>query len=639
MVRFDMIYRIRKWYYMPIRLIFMEVKLGIRVSDRILQNVEKPSRYTGNEWNSVNKNLKEIDIRFAFCFPDVYEIGMSHLGMKILYHLLNERTDTYCERVFAPWVDMEVKMREHNIPLFALETHDPIREFDFVGFTLQYEMSYTNIINMLDLAGIPVLSSGRTEEHPFVCAGGPCAYNPEPLADFVDFFMMGEGEEIINEVMDVYAQWKKKNLPREEFLHSISSIEGIYIPQFYEVKYNDDGTIKSFSSKKDEYPKKIRKRIIKDLDSVFFPEEIVVPFTSIVHDRIMIELFRGCTRGCRFCQAGFIYRPVREKTVDRLLEISRKLEENTGYEEMSLTSLSTSDYTSLKELTDGLISEMEPKKVNLSLPSLRVDSFSIELMEKAQKVRKSGLTFAPEAGTQRLRDVINKGVTEENLIQSVSTAFGGGWSGVKLYFMLGLPTETFDDIAGIADLGYKVVDAYMSTPKEKRGKGLNVTISTSSFVPKPFTPFQWEPQDSMESLREKQHFLKSKIKSKNIKYNWHDSQLTFLEAIFARGDRKLGKVLLKAFEKGCKFDSWGEHFKFDSWMESFIECGVEPEFYASRKRSYDEILPWDHIDIGVSKKFLQKENEKALKEEVTSNCRASCSGCGASVFEGGICLE
>lgn len=613
--------------------------MGIRVSDRILQSVEKPSRYTGNEWNSVHKDLKDIDIRFAFCFPDVYEVGMSHLGMKILYHLLNERNDTYCERVFAPWVDMEAKMREHAIPLFALETKDPIKDFDFVGFTLQYEMSYTNIINMLDLAQVPVLSSERTKMHPFVCAGGPCAYNPEPLADFVDFFMLGEGEEIVNEVMDVYAEWKRKDLSREEFLSSISSIQGIYVPSFYEVKYNSDDTISSFAPKKSEYPIKIRKRIIKDLDKVFFPDKIVVPFTGIVHDRIMLELFRGCTRGCRFCQAGFIYRPVRERSSDRLLDIARKLEDSTGYEEISLTSLSTSDYTSLKNLTDGLIGEMEPRKVNLSLPSLRIDSFSLELMEKAQKVRKSGLTFAPEAGSQRLRNVINKGVTEEDLIKSVSTAFSGGWSGVKLYFMLGLPAETFDDIEGIADLGQKVVDAYMGTPKDKRGKGLSITISTSSFVPKPFTPFQWEPQDSMEVLREKQFFLKSKIKSKHIKYNWHDSELSFLEAIFARGDRRLGKVMLKAFEKGCKFDSWGEHFKFDRWMQSFHECGVDPQFYANRKRPYDEILPWDHIDTGVSKNFLQKENERAVKEEITSNCRTSCSGCGATVFEGGICLE
>ncbi|NLP13904.1 MAG: TIGR03960 family B12-binding radical SAM protein [Clostridium sp.] len=613
--------------------------MGIRVYDRILQSVEKPSRYTGNEWNSINKDINTIDIRFAFCFPDVYEVGMSHLGMKILYHLLNERKDVFCERVFAPWVDMEAKMREYDIPLFTLETHDVVKEFDFVGFTLQYEMSYTNIINMLDLAGIPALSTNRTKEHPFVCAGGPCAYNPEPLADFVDFFVVGEGEEVINEVMDVYLDWKKKDLSREDFLRSISAIEGIYVPQFYEVKYNNDGIISSFRPINDMYPYKIRKRIIKDLDRVYYPDKMVVPFTGVVHDRAMLELFRGCIRGCRFCQAGFIYRPVRERSAGKLLGIARNLVESTGYEEISLTSLSTSDYISLKELTDGLINEMEPKKVNLSLPSLRVDSFSLELMEKAQKVRKSGLTFAPEAGSQRLRNIINKGVTEEDLLKSVSTAFGGGWSGVKLYFMLGLPMETFEDIEGISDLGQKVVDAYMKTPKEKRGKGLNITISTSFFVPKPFTPFQWEAQDSMEVFGKKQSFLKSKIKTRYIKYNWHDPQLSFLEAIFSRGDRKLSKVLLKAFEKGCKFDSWGEHFKFDKWMEAFDECGIDPQFYANRKRSYDEVLPWDHIDTGISKKFLQREYEKAERQEVTSNCRISCSGCGAAVFEGGICLE
>ncbi len=613
--------------------------MGIRVCDRILQNVEKPTRYTGNEWNSINKNLNRIDIRFAFCFPDVYEVGMSHLGMKILYHLLNEREDVFCERVFAPWVDMEANMREYGIPLFTLETHDAVKEFDFVGFTLQYEMSYTNIINMLDLAGFPILSSNRTKEHPFVCAGGPCAYNPEPLADFIDFFVVGEGEEVINEVLDVYLDWKKKDLSREDFLRSISAIEGIYVPRFYEVEYNTDGTIGSFRPVEDIYPAKIRKRIIKDLDRVYYPDKMIVPFTGIVHDRVMLELFRGCIRGCRFCQAGFIYRPVREKTADKLLGIAKNLVESTGYEEISLTSLSTSDYTSLKELTDGLIKEMEPKKVNLSLPSLRVDSFSLELMEKAQKVRKSGLTFAPEAGSQRLRNIINKGVTEEDLLNSVSTAFSGGWSGVKLYFMLGLPMENFEDIEGISDLGQKVVDAYMRTPKEKRGKGLNVTVSTSFFVPKPFTPFQWEPQDSMEVFKDKQSFLKSKIKSKYIKYNWHDPELSFLEAVFSRGDRKLSRVLLKAFEKGCKFDSWGEHFKFDKWMEAFDECGIDPHFYANRRRPFDEILPWDHIDIGISKNYLKREYEKAERQEVTSNCRVNCSGCGAAVFEGGICLE
>ena len=611
--------------------------MGLYIKDEILQSVEKPSRYTGNEWNSVKKNPEEVEIRFAFCFPDLYEVGMSHLGMKILYHMLNERADTYCERVFAPWIDMEQRMREHGIPLFTLESKDPIYQFDFVGFTLQYEMSYTNIVNMLDLGKVPILSSERTREHPFVCAGGPCAYNPEPLADIVDFFMMGEGEEIINEVMDVYVQWKSQNQSRDNFLSRIAQIEGIYVPQFYTVDYLEDGTIKSIVPNSKEYPEKIRKRIIKNLDETYFPDKIVVPFTEIVHDRIMLEIFRGCTHGCRFCQAGFVYRPVRERSPEMLLEKAKKLVENTGYEEISLTSLSTSDYTALGELTQGLISEMEKRKVNLSLPSLRIDSFSLDLMEKAQKVRKSGLTFAPEAGTQRLRDVINKGVTEEDLLNSVTIAFNGGWNGVKLYFMIGLPTETEADIEGIADVGQNVVHAYMGVPKEKRGKGLNVNVSTSTFVPKPFTPFQWEPQDTMDAIREKQKLLKSKIRSKQITYHWHDPELSLLEAIFARGDRRVCKALIKAWEKGCKFDSWREHFKFETWLEAFEECGIDPNFYANRKRSYDEVLPWDHIDIGVSKKFLIKESEKASRGELTSNCRTSCTNCGVAVFGNEIC--
>lgn len=611
--------------------------MSVKLSDALLKSVEKPSRYTGNEWNSVVKDPKSIDIRFAFCFPDSYEVGMSHLGMKILYHLLNDRNDCYCERVFAPWTDMEEKMRQNNIPLYGLESKDPIKDFDFVGFTLQYEMSFTNIINMLDLAGIPLTSDNRTDSAPFVCAGGPCAYNPEPLADIIDFFMMGEGEEIINEVMDVYAKWKGTGRSRQEFLEAIVKIEGIYVPAFYDVSYNDDGTIKSFEPKKPDYPVKIKKRIISDMDKAYFPEKIIVPYTDIVHDRIMLEVFRGCTRGCRFCQAGFIYRPVREKSHKRLLELANKLEESSGYEEISLTSLSTSDYTELHELTTGLLDKMEEKKVNLSLPSLRIDSFSLELMEKAQKVRKSGLTFAPEAGTQRLRDVINKGVTEEDLLNAVTMAFNGGWNGVKLYFMLGLPTETMEDVEGIADLAYKVVNAYKNVPREKKGKFLNVTVSTSSFVPKAFTPFQWEPQDSRENLNEKQMLLKSKIRSKQVTYNYHENRLSLLEAVFARGDRKTCKVLLKAWEMGCKFDSWGEHFKFDVWMKAFEECGVDPYFYATRKRDYEELLPWDHIDIGVSKKYLMSEAKKALEEKVTPNCRVNCGGCGATIFDSGIC--
>lgn len=613
--------------------------MPVELKDEMLIRVEKPSRYTGNEWNIVYKKPEDVRIRFAFCFPDVYEIGMSHLGMKILYHMMNDREDTYCERVFAPWVDMEAQMRERGIPLFSLETKDPLNRFHLVGFTLQYEMSYTNILNMLDLGGIPLRSSDRSETDPFVCAGGPCAYNPEPLAEVVDFFMMGEGEEILNEVLDTYNEWKENNGRRQDFLHRISSIQGIYVPAFYRVEYNDDGTLKGFNPISDQYPAKIRKRIMKDLESAYFPEKIIVPYTGIVHDRVMLELFRGCTRGCRFCQAGFVYRPVRERSPEKLLEMGKKLQASTGYEEISLTSLSTSDYSGLKQLTGELMEAMEERKVNLSLPSLRIDSFSLDLMEKAQKVRKSGLTFAPEAGTQRLRDVINKGVTEEDLIHSVTIAFNGGWTGVKLYFMTGLPTETEEDIVGIADLGNKVVKAYLSVPKENRGKGLTVTISTACFVPKPFTPFQWEPQDNMETLKHKSRLLKNSIKDKKITYNWHDPQLSLLEAVIARGDRRVGEVLIKAWEKGCRFDSWGEHFKFERWMEAFEDCGLDPSFYANRRRDVNEVLPWDHIDVGVTKKFLIKESQKALRGELTINCSQGCSACGAAVFGTDLCCS
>lgn len=618
--------------------------MGIVIRDDLLQSVEKPARYTGGELNSVYKDKDNIDIRFAFCFPDTYEIGMSHLGMKILYHLLNERQDTWCERVFAPWVDMEAKMRENGIPLFALESRDPVISFNFVGFTLQYEMSYTNIINMLDLSGIPLKSIDRSEEHPFVCAGGPCAYNPEPLADYIDFYMMGEGEEIICEVMDAYKVWKEEKGSRLSFLDKITSIEGIYVPRFYDTAYNKDGTIAGIKPIDNKYPLKIRKRIIKDLDKAYFPERIIVPFSGIVHDRIMLELFRGCTHGCRFCQAGVVYRPLRERSTEKLLELAKKLEQSTGYEEISLTSLSTSDYSGLSELTDKLLKEMEPLKVNLALPSLRIDNFSLELMEKAQKVRKSGLTFAPEAGTQRLRDIINKGVTEENLINAVTTAFKGGWSGVKLYFMLGLPYETTEDIEGIALLGGKVVDAYMGIPREQRGKGLEVAISVSTFVPKPFTPFQWEAQDTIKTIREKQQHLKTKIRSKFIKFHWHESEVSLMEAVFSRGDRRTGDVLLQAWKQGCRFDGWGEHFKFNLWMKAFDECGLDPAFYANRKRPVDEVFPWDHIDVGVSRDFLARENEKAYKGELTVDCRHNCSGCGANGLtvqegKGGTCFE
>lgn len=608
------------------------------VYDEILPRVEKPGRYIGTELNSVHKNLEHINIRFAFCFPDVYEVGMSHLGMKILYHLLNDQKDIYCERVFAPWPDLEEELRNNDIKLFALESREPIDSFDFVGFTLQYEMSYTNILNMLDLADIPIYSKDRVDGQPFVIAGGPCAYNAEPLCDFIDFFLLGEGEEIMIEVMDLYREYNLTNKSRQEFLHEVAKIKGVYVPSFYEVKYNENGTVNSIEVKNINAPKMIKKRIIKDLNKTYFPEKIIVPFIDIVHDRIMLEIFRGCTRGCRFCQAGMIYRPVREREVEKLLDIADKLIESSGYEEISLSSLSTSDYSKLNELVYGLMSKYEGKRVNLSLPSLRIDSFSLKLVKEIQKVRKSGLTFAPEAGTQRLRDVINKGITEEDIINSTGIAFEEGYNGVKLYFMIGLPTETTDDVLGIADLCDKVLKRYYEIPKDKRPKGLSITASASSFVPKPFTPFQWEGQDSIAVLIDKQNKLKKAINNRKITFNWHDAYVSFMEAVFARGDRRLSKVLYTAFKKGCKFDGWDQYFSYNKWIEAFDECGIDPEFYANRKRETDEVLPWDHIDVGVSKNYLVNELNKAEKGELTCDCRIECSGCGVNLLEeGGVC--
>lgn len=613
--------------------------MRVQLDDRILLNVEKPARYTGGEWNMVVKNPENVDVRFAFCFPDVYEVGMSHLGMKILYHVLNKRSDTYCERVFAPWVDMEKIMREKGIPLFALETKTPVNEFDIVGFTLQYEMSYTNVLNMLDLAGIPILSEQRDKSHPFVIAGGPCACNPEPLADFIDLFVIGEGEEVILEIIDVYKEWKKSGSCRTEFLRMASGIPGVYVPSFYKVSYREDGTISEIKPVYPGIPERVTKRIIKDMDKVDFPDDIVVPFIGTVHDRIMLEMFRGCIRGCRFCQAGFIYRPVREKSPEVLLKQAKSAIEKTGYEEISLVSLSTSDYSCLMDFTGELLKLTEERKINLALPSLRIDNFSIELMERAQKVRKSGLTFAPEAGTQRLRDVINKGITEEDIVNSVRIAFEGGWNSVKLYFMVGLPTETEEDIEGIAKLAGKVVDVYYGIPREKRAKGLNVTVSTACFVPKPFTPFQWFGQDTIEQFHNKQMLLKEKFAkaSKAITYNWHDARVSFLEAVFARGDRRTGRVLLRAWQNGCRFDAWNEFFKFETWMRAFDEEGTDPAFYANRTRDFSEVLPWSHIDMGVSQRFLIRECERAYRGIVTPNCRMQCTGCGISAFGTGIC--
>lgn len=600
----------------------------------LLDKVEKPGRYTGGEWGSVIKNPSDVDIRFAFCFPDTYEIGMSHLGIKILYGLFNKRKDTYCERVYAPWTDMEQLMRENNIPLYALESKDPINKFDFVGFTLQYEMSYSNILNMLELGNIPLLSSERGEDDPLVCGGGPCSYNAEPITDFFDFFTMGEGEEVMMEILDVYAEHKNQGGTRKEYLEKIARIEGVYVPSFYDVEYNQDGTVKSVSPNNENAKPVITKRIIKDMDKVYYPTDFIVPNIEIVHDRIMLEVFRGCTRGCRFCQAGMIYRPVREKSPERLLSLAEDMIKSTGYEEISLTSLSTSDYSGLEPMCNGLLDMTKPKNINLSLPSLRIDNFSLELMEK---VRHKGLTFAPEAGTQRLRDVINKNITEEDIKHSTSLAFNGGYNGVKLYFMMGLPTETDEDIEGISDLATLVADQYFAVPKEKRAKGLRITVSTSCFVPKPFTPFQWEPMDTMESLERKQEILQKKIRSRSIKYNWHDADVSYLEAVFARGDRKLNKAMLEAHKQGIKFDSWAEFFDFEKWMEIFKKCDIDPDFYATRKREYDEVLPWDHISVGVSKNFMINESKKAHSEVTTPQCREKCSGCGANKFGGGIC--
>lgn len=605
-------------------------------AEKLLSMVQKPGRYTGGELNSVIKNPEDVDIRFAFCFPDTYEIGMSHLGMKILYSLLNKREDTWCERVFAPWVDMEELMRKNDVPLFALESSDEIKDFDVIGFTLQYELCYTNVLNMLDLAGVPVRSADRKSLTPLVIGGGPCVCNAEPIADFFDLTLPGEGEEVLNELMDLFKEYKKKGASKEEFLKAAAKIEGVYVPSFYEFSYNDDNTIKSVTPSNGA-PERVKKRIISDLDTVFYPESFVVPFIDIVHDRAVEEIFRGCIRGCRFCQAGFLYRPIREKSSDTVNKQCRSLCDTTGYDEISLSSLSTSDYTQLQSLLEGIFSWSEEDKVSVSLPSLRVDNFSDELMEKLQKVRKSGLTFAPEAGTQRLRDAINKNVTEREVIETSRKAFSGGWTNVKLYFMMGLPTETNEDVVGIADLAQKVVDEFYKNPNKPKGKGVNVSISVSCFVPKPFTPFQWEAQDTMEQLKAKQHLLLESVKSRKISVSYHDARTSFLEGVFARGDRRLCDVMERAWRKGCRFDSWDECFSFEKWMEAFEECGVDPYFYTSRKRSYDEILPWDHMDYGISNKFFQKEAEKAYQSVTTPHCREKCNACGANKLNGGKC--
>lgn len=611
----------------------------IKITNNILHKVEKPARYVGGELNEVIKDPKSVDIRFAFCFPDVYEVGMSHLGSKILYHTINKREDTYCERAFAPWPDMERELRENNIPLYTLETKDSLKEFDMLGFTLQYEMSYTNILNMLDMAGIPLRAADRSEEDPIIMAGGPCAYNPEPLVGIVDFFEIGEGEEMMDEVLEVFKKYKGKG-KKQEFLREISKIQGVYVPSLYDVTYNQDGTIKEFKPKFEDVPAKIKKRIVNNFDAVEYPLEMIVPYTEVVHDRIVLETFRGCTNGCRFCQAGMIYRPVREKTTNTLLNQARELVKTTGYDEISLVSLSTCDHSDIRNLIMELIQEHSSKNVGVALPSIRVDAFSVDLIKEIQKVRKTGLTFAPEAGSQRMRDIINKGLTEEKILEATRSAFEAGWSKLKLYFILGLPYETIEDAEGIGQLAEKMAGVYYSIPKEVRNKGLKITVSTSILVPKPFTPFQWAPMERPEVVKEKIQAVKDSIKTRAIQYNYHDQPTSFMEAVFARGDRRLSEVLIKAFEKGAKFDGWSEFFNYDIWMEALNECNIDPDFYVYRERTYDEVLPWDFIDIGVNRKYLEVENEKAKRAELTKNCREGCTGCGINVnFKEGKCFE
>lgn len=606
--------------------------------EKYLLKVQKPAKYVGGELNSVVKNKEDVEIRFAFCFPDTYEIGMSHLGMKILYSQFNSVPYIWCERVFAPWIDMEEIMVENNIPLYALESGDPLTEFDFIGFTLQYELSFTNVLNMLKLGNIPLCTKDRTGLKNIVVAGGPCACNPEPIADFIDIFFIGEGEEVDLEVMELLRQCRKENTTREEFLIRAAQIKGCYVPSLYDVDYNEDGTLKSVTPLHNA-PKKVEKRLMMDMDNSYYPDNFVVPNTEIVHDRAMQEIFRGCIRGCRFCQAGFLYRPVREKSPEVIDSQCHMLCNNTGYDEVSLSSLSSSDYTQIVPLLDKLTKWSTDEKVSISLPSLRVDGFTDDIMSKIKTVRKSGLTFAPEAGSQRLRDAINKNVQEDELLKTCSTAFSGGWTRVKLYFMIGLPTETMEDVNAIPALGKKVVDEYYKNPNKPKGKSVSVTVSASSFVPKPFTPFQWEAQDTIPTIHEKQKSIKEHIESKKITFNYHEADTSFLEGVFARGDRKLCKVMLKACEKGFHFDGWSDCFDLQKWLDLFEECGIDPTFYNNRKREFTELLPWDHIDYGIKKDFLINECKKAYASTTTPHCRLECSKCGANRYGGGVCFE
>ena len=615
----------------------------LALSDDILMQIEKPARYIGGEVNSVMKEKEKVDIRFAMCFPDLYEIGMSHLGIQILYDMFNRREDTWCERVYSPWTDLDKVLREKNIPLFALESQDPVRDFDFLGITIQFEMCYTNILQILDLSRIPLHASDRTEKDPFVIGGGPCTCNPEPLADFFDMFYIGEGETVYDELLDAYKTWKSSGKSRKAFLETAAQIEGLYVPAFYDPEYNADGTLKSFVPNNINAPATVKKQVVMDVTDASYPMNPVVPFIKATQDRVVLEIQRGCIRGCRFCQAGMIYRPTRERNVDKLKEYARTMLKNTGHEEISLSSLSSSDYSDLKELVTFLIDEFRGKGINISLPSLRIDAFSLDVMSKVQDIRKSSLTFAPEAGSQRMRNVINKGLTEEDILDGAGQAFEGGWTKVKLYFMLGLPTETEEDMREIARLSDRVARRYYEIPKEQRNGKCQITASSSFFVPKPFTPFQWAPMCTAEEYMRRAGIVKeefhSQLNRKSLKYNWHDAQVTVLEGVMARGDRKTGKVVEEAYRLGCLFDSWTESFHNDLWMQAFENTGIDPDFYNLRERGEDELFPWDFIDTGVTRKFLRREWENAMKESVTPNCRQQCSGCGAARFGGGVCYE